>query len=153
MIFDLFHSVSDPIVNAKQNGAALSIAHFIEQACLAEALGAQTVWLAESHFSSETQKSTPAATIPNFFGEVGLNSDSFQWISLLQSRTQRIGFGTAIHNIVGGSGGPIASADRVNTLRFIAQHFWQPERSLHIGIASGRFPYQTRAWLGAARRR
>jgi alkanesulfonate monooxygenase SsuD/methylene tetrahydromethanopterin reductase-like flavin-dependent oxidoreductase (luciferase family) len=53
-----------------------------------------------------------------------------------------VGLGTAIHNIVGGSGGPIASADRVNFLRFTNRHFWGGERMLRIGIAAGRFPYQ-----------
>lgn len=140
MIFDLFHSISDPLIDGKQVGAARAYEAFLGQTELAESLGFDTVWLAESHFSSETQKNTSVATIPNFFGEVGLNCDSFQFFHWIASRTKRIGLGTAIHNIVGGSGGPIASADRVNFLRFINSQEWN--RTIRIGVASGRFPYQ-----------
>ncbi len=142
MIFDLFHSISDPVVAGKSLGAARSVEQFLAQTKLAEAFGFDTVWLAESHFSSEVQKRTSVATIPEFHGEVGLNGDSFQWFHLLRSQTKKINLGTGIHNIVGGSGGPIASADRVNTLNFINSKFWEESRTLRLGIASGRFPYQ-----------
>ncbi len=142
MIFDLFHSISDPVFGGKRLGPAAVIGEFLAQVQLAEELGMDTVWLAESHFSSETQKRTSVATIPHFHGEVGLNADSFQFLSLIASRTRLIHLGTGIHNIVGGSGGPIASADRVNTLRFFNHHFWPHPRTLRIGVASGRFPYQ-----------
>ena len=142
MIFDLFHSVSDPIVGGKRLGPAASVSRFLDQARLAEDLGADTVWIAESHFSSETQKATSVATIPEFQGEVGLNADSFQLFHVLATRTRRIHLGTGIHNIVGGSGGPIASADRVNWLRFANTALWGTPRTLRLGIASGRFPYQ-----------
>jgi len=142
MIFDLFHSISDPKVGGRQLGAAESFRAFFEQVELAEALGFDTVWCAESHFSSETQKSTSVATIPEFYGEVGLNCDSFQLFHAIQARTKRIHIGTAIHNIVGGSGGPIASADRVNFLRYCNANLWANPRHLRIGVAAGRFPYQ-----------
>jgi alkanesulfonate monooxygenase SsuD/methylene tetrahydromethanopterin reductase-like flavin-dependent oxidoreductase (luciferase family) len=142
MIFDLFHSLSDPVVQNEQLGAARSFGQFLSQVQLAEALGMRSVWLAESHFSSEAQKYGPRPAIPHFQGEVGLNADSFQLFHWLEARTQRIGLGTAIHNIVGGSGGPVASADRVNLLRFINEECWQTPRELCIGVASGRFPYQ-----------
>jgi hypothetical protein len=58
-------------------------------------------------------------------------------------QTKRLHFGTAIHNIVGGNGGPIASADRVNTLAFLNQLGKTP-RELYIGFAAGRFPYINR---------
>src|SRR4029079_15254510 len=77
-----------------------------------------------------------------FRGEVGLNADSYQLFHLLGARTKRIALGTGIHNIVGGSGGPIASADRANVLRFMNEHFWETPRQLRLGVASGRFPYQ-----------
>ena len=145
MIFDLFHSVSDPVVNGRSLGAKKSIENYLDQVFLAESLGMDTAWLAESHFSSETQKKTSVATIQNFFGEVGLNCDSFQFLSLLIAKTKRIHLGTGIHNIVGGSGGPISSAERVNFLHFLNQSIWQngtTDRELKIGFASGRFPYQ-----------
>jgi alkanesulfonate monooxygenase SsuD/methylene tetrahydromethanopterin reductase-like flavin-dependent oxidoreductase (luciferase family) len=142
MIFDLFHSVSDPIVKGKQLGTKKVFEGFLSQVQLAESLGMDTVWLAESHFSSEVQKQTTVKTIPEFYGEVGINSDSFQWMNWIERNTKKINLGTAIHNIVGGSGGPIASADRVNTLNFINSHFWSKPRELRIGVAAGRFPYQ-----------
>ncbi|NBW99827.1 hypothetical protein EBR03_09690, partial [bacterium] len=43
---------------------------------------------------------------------------------------------------MGGSGGPIASADRVNTLRFLNQEVLIHPRKVRMGIAAGRFPYQ-----------
>lgn len=146
MKFDLFHSISDPVVRGMRLGPKASFQQFFSQAALAESLGMDTVWMAESHFSSEVQKKTSVATIPNFHGEVGLNADSFQWIHELTRRTKKIGFGTGIHNIVGGSGGPIASADRVRSLHFINRNFWSPSRELRIGVAAGRFPYQNTAF-------
>lgn len=142
MIFDLFHSISDPVIRGKQSGSKKVYQQFLNQVMLAEQLGMDTVWCAESHFSSETQKNTSIATIPHFQGEVGINSDSFQLAHIILNRTQRIHFGTAIHNIVGGSGGPIASADRVNSLRHFNENFIEGNRRLRIGIAAGRFPYQ-----------
>ena len=153
MIFDLFHSLSDPVVSGRTLGAGRCFGQFLEQVTLAEELGMSTVWCAESHFSSETQKRGRQPSIPHFAGEVGLNADSFQLFHCIVSRTQRIGLGTAIHNIVGGSGGPIASADRVNTLRFINRELWPRPRELNIGIAAGRFPYQNSPFGITARNR
>jgi alkanesulfonate monooxygenase SsuD/methylene tetrahydromethanopterin reductase-like flavin-dependent oxidoreductase (luciferase family) len=142
MIFDLFHSISDPVIKGRSIGFSKAFANFFDQASLAESLGVDTVWCAESHFSSETQKKTSVATIPHFSGEVGLNCDSFQLAQLLFNRTKRVGFGTAIHNIVGGSGGPVASAERVRFLSFLNQEFGEWNRQLRIGVAAGRFPFQ-----------
>jgi alkanesulfonate monooxygenase SsuD/methylene tetrahydromethanopterin reductase-like flavin-dependent oxidoreductase (luciferase family) len=142
MIFDLFHSVGDPVVRGENLGARRCFAQLQSQVQLAESLGMRVVWCAESHFSSEAQKVSSRPAIPNYAGEVGLNADSFQLFHWLAQSTRQIGLGTAIHNIVGGSGGPIASADRVNTLRFMNEECWAVPRELHIGIASGRFAYQ-----------
>jgi len=142
MIFDLFHSISDPVIKGESLGVSKAFANFFDQSVLAESLGVDTVWCAESHFSSETQKKTTVATIPHFSGEVGLNCDSFQIAQLLFNRTKRINFGTAIHNIVGGSGGPIASAERVRFLSFLNQTIGRWNRKLRIGVAAGRFPFQ-----------
>ncbi len=142
MIFDLFHSISDPVIDGKNLGPVKSIASFLDQVKLAEALGMDTAWVAESHFSSEVQKKTSVATIQNFMGEVGLNADSYQLFNLVEKNTKKINFGTGIHNIVGGSGGPIASAERANFLRFMNQNFVENPREIRLGVASGRFPYQ-----------
>jgi alkanesulfonate monooxygenase SsuD/methylene tetrahydromethanopterin reductase-like flavin-dependent oxidoreductase (luciferase family) len=142
MIFDLFHSVGDPLVRGQRLGAARCLHQLLRQVKLGEELGMRAVWCAESHFSSEAQKRGKHPSIVHYPGEVGLNSDSFQLFHWLATNTRRIGLGTAIHNIVGGSGGPIASADRVNMLRFMNEECWHEPRELRIGIASGRFPYQ-----------
>lgn len=142
MIFDLFHSLSDPVIQGKRLGSKNVFSYLLSQVALAESLGFDTIWCAESHFSSETQKQTSVATIPEFQGEVGINCDSFQLAQIIFQKTRKIHFGTAIHNIVGGSGGPIASADRVNTLRFLNQEVLTHPRKVRMGIAAGRFPYQ-----------
>lgn len=140
MKFDVFHSIGridsvSPRLNDRQ-----SFALFLEQACAAEELGFGTMWVAESHFSSEVQKSHEEPVIPHYQGEVGLNADSMQLAHALFARTKRLGFGTAIMNIVGGNGGPIAAADRVRSLAWHNSMLDAPRR-LDIGVAAGRFPY------------
>lgn len=140
MQFDVFHSIGriDSVLPKLTDRQVFQ--QFIEQTCLAESLGYKTIWVAESHFSSEVQKSNPEAVIPYYQGEVGLNADSPQLAGLIFSRTGRIGFGTAIFNIVGGNGGPIGAADRIRSLAFLNQ-LQETPRNLNIGIAAGRFPY------------
>ena len=140
MKFDIFHSVGriDSITPRLHDGAVFQ--QFLSQCQLAETLGFGTMWVAESHFSSEVQKSNSEPVIPHYEGEVGLNSDCLQLAHLVFSRTKKMGFGTAIHNIVGGNGGPLASADRINSLVFLNQ-FLETPRKLDIGFAAGRFPY------------
>ncbi|MEI6397300.1 MAG: LLM class flavin-dependent oxidoreductase [Pseudomonadota bacterium] len=140
MQFDLFHSIGridllKPIPADREIFRA-----FFEQTRLGEDLGFSTMWVAESHFSSETQKSHAQPVIPNYHGEVGLNADSCQLAQMIFAQTKKIGFGTAIHNIVGGNGGPLASADRIRTMAFMNSMQANP-RKLHIGVAAGRFPY------------
>lgn len=140
MKFDLFHSVGRidsvrPRLTDRQ-----VFEQFFAQAEEAEKLGFGTAWVAESHFSSEVQKRHQDPVIPHYQGEVGLNNDSMQLANVLFERTSKIGFGTAILNIVGGNGGPIAAADRVRSLAFLNRLRKQPRR-LSIGVAAGRFPY------------
>jgi alkanesulfonate monooxygenase SsuD/methylene tetrahydromethanopterin reductase-like flavin-dependent oxidoreductase (luciferase family) len=140
MQFDVFHSIGriDMLKPIPADRAIFSA--FIEQCQIAEQLGYETMWVAESHFSSEVQKSNAKPVIPHYQGEVGLNADSFQLAQFVCGKTKKIGLGTAIHNIVGGNGGPIASADRVRTLAFLNSMSASP-RKFHIGVAAGRFPY------------
>jgi alkanesulfonate monooxygenase SsuD/methylene tetrahydromethanopterin reductase-like flavin-dependent oxidoreductase (luciferase family) len=140
MQFDLFHSIGridmlKPIPADREIFRA-----FFEQSILGEELGYSTMWVAESHFSSEVQKKHAKPVIPHYQGEVGLNADSCQIAQVLFSKTKKIAFGTAIHNIVGGNGGPIASADRIRSLAYLNSMREEPRR-LHIGVAAGRFPY------------
>lgn len=140
MQFDLFHSIGRVDSVTPRLSDSEVFLNFFSQAKLAEELGFDTVWVAESHFSSETQKSHEEPVIPNYHGEVGLNCDAMQLFAMVKSLTKRINFGTAIHNIVGGNGGPIASADRVRTMAFLNQLSDEP-RDIYLGMASGRFPY------------
>lgn len=139
MQFDLFHSVARIDSVLPKVSCRRVFENLIAQVVLGEQLGYKTLWLAESHFSSEVQKCHAKPVIPKFSGEVGLNCDSFQLINLLCERTSYLNFGTAILNIVG-NGGPIAAADRVNSLAFLNMLRETP-REMHIGFATGRFPY------------
>ncbi len=140
VFFDIFHSIGriDSITPRRTDVEVFSA--FLEQALLAEDLGFDTMWVAESHFSSEVQKRHRQPVIPNYHGEVGLNADAMVLAQTLFERTKKLNFGTAIFNIVGGNGGPIAAADRVNFLTYMNQ-FRESPRKLQIGVAAGRFPY------------
>jgi alkanesulfonate monooxygenase SsuD/methylene tetrahydromethanopterin reductase-like flavin-dependent oxidoreductase (luciferase family) len=140
MKFEFFHSLGR-IQSVHDHVTDAALFHsFLEQTREGEAMGYETVWVAESHFSSEVQKAHRSPVIPNYHGEVGLNADSCQLAQILFSQTKSIGFGTAIFNIVGGNGGPIASADRMRSLIFLNSLNVNP-RKLNLGIAAGRFPY------------
>ena len=76
---------------------------------LADRLGFGTAWVAESHLSTEVQKTNPGAVIPHFVGEIGLNTDILQLAHRVFGRTKQIGVGSAIMNILC-NGGPIAAA-------------------------------------------
>ena len=143
MQFDLFHSIGrvDSIQPRLTDRDVLQ--NFLEQAQLADELDFQTLWVAESHFSSEVQKNHKDPVIPNYTGEVGLNTDSCQLAQMIFQKTNHIGFGTAIYNIVGGNGGPIGAADRIRSLAFLNSLQVKP-RKLDIGVAQGRFPYINR---------
>ncbi|MCX6111143.1 MAG: LLM class flavin-dependent oxidoreductase [Proteobacteria bacterium] len=143
MQFDVFHSLGRIDDAAERRTDRQVFAQFFAEVAAADRLGYGTIWVAESHFSSEVQKHGPAPVIPHYRGEVGLNCDSLQLGQLILERTKRLGFGTAIMNIVGGNGGPIAAADRVRTLAWLNSLRDQP-RNLSIGVASGRFPYINR---------
>jgi hypothetical protein len=140
VILDIFHSIGriDSILPRLTDEEVFR--QFFSQVKAAEELGFDTVWVAESHFSSEVQKQHKDAVIPHYSGEVGINCDPMQLAHVVFQNTRKINFGTAIHNIVGGNGGPIASADRVRTLAFLNQFNEHPRR-LHIGVAQGRFPF------------
>src|SRR4051812_32352645 len=132
MKFDVFHSIGriDSLVPRLSDREVFG--QFFGQAEAAERLGYGVMWVAESHFSSEVQKRNPDPVIPNYHGEVGLNADSMQLAQALFARTERLGFGTAIMNIVGGNGGPIAAADRVRSLAWLNSLSRRP-RELAIG--------------------
>ena len=140
MDFDVFFSICQTEVRGFIPSERVMFENFFEQVELADELGFGTAWVAESHLSTEVQKTNPGAVIPHFVGEIGLNTDILQLAHRVFTRTRRIGIGSAIMNILC-NGGPIAAAERVKT--FLALHGLDPEerRTLTVGFASGRFPF------------
>jgi len=140
MEFDIFFSICQTEVDGYLPSEQVMLENFFEQVELADRLGFGTAWVAESHLSTEVQKTNPGAVIPHFVGEIGLNTDILQLAHRVFARTKRIGIGSAILNILC-NGGPIAHAERIKT--FLALHGLDPNesRTLTIGFASGRFPF------------
>ena len=140
MELDVFFSICQTVVDGYMPDERTMFSNFFEQVELADRLGFGTAWVAESHLSTEVQKTNPGAVIPHFEGEIGLNTDILQLAHRVFARTKRIGMGSAIMNILC-NGGPIAAAERVKT--FLALHGLDAEekRILTVGFASGRFPF------------
>ena len=114
MEFDIFFSICQTEVNGYMPSERVMFENFFEQVDLADRLGFGTAWVAESHLSTEVQKTNPGAVIPHFVGEIGLNTDILQLAHRIFGRTKRIGVGSAIMNILC-NGGPIAAAERIRT--------------------------------------
>src|SRR5260370_10368591 len=140
MEFDIFFSISQTPGHGYMPSERVMFENFFEQVELADALAFGTAWVAESHLSTEVQKTNPGAVIPHFVGEIGLNTDILQLAHRVFARTKRIGIGSAIMTILC-NGGPIAAAERIKT--FLALHGLDPDerRLLTIGFASGRLPF------------
>lgn len=140
MEFDIFFSICQTEVHGYLPSERVMLENFFEQVELADRLGFGTAWVAESHLSTEVQKTNPGAVIPHFVGEIGLNTDILQLAHRVFARTKQIGIGSAILNILC-NGGPIAHAERIRT--FLALHGLDPaeQRAITIGFASGRFPF------------
>jgi alkanesulfonate monooxygenase SsuD/methylene tetrahydromethanopterin reductase-like flavin-dependent oxidoreductase (luciferase family) len=143
--YDIFFSISQTPVNGELPSEQRMFANFFDQVRLADELGYGVAWVAESHLSSEVQKSTSQPVIPHWEGEVGLNVDFVQLAHQVFRRTSRIECGSAIMNILC-NGGPVAAAERVNS--FLALHGVDPDeqRRIHVGFAAGRFDFMNRAY-------
>jgi alkanesulfonate monooxygenase SsuD/methylene tetrahydromethanopterin reductase-like flavin-dependent oxidoreductase (luciferase family) len=144
MQFDLFFSISQTPVAGVRPDEATMFRNFFAQVEAADALGYDTAWVAESHLSSEVQKSNRNPVVPHWQGEIGLNTDILQLSHRIFQRTRRIHTGSAVMNILC-NGGPIAAAERVAT--FCALHGLdaRERRRLHVGFAAGRFEFMNRA--------
>ncbi len=140
MELDIFFSISQTEVDGYMPSERVMFENFFEQVELADRLGFGTAWIAESHLSTEVQKTNPGAVIPHFAGEIGLNTDILQLAHRIFARTRRIGVGSAIMNILA-NGGPIAAAERVKTFLVLHGLDENERRILTIGFASGRFPF------------
>ncbi len=140
MKFDIFLSICQTEVDGYIPSEKTMWENFFEQLKLADALGFGTAWIAETHLSCQIQKRNPGAVIPHFKGEIGLNTDILQLAHKAFGMTKRIALGSAIRNIQC-NGGPIAHAEALRT--FLSLHSIDPTetRKLHLGFASGRFPF------------
>jgi alkanesulfonate monooxygenase SsuD/methylene tetrahydromethanopterin reductase-like flavin-dependent oxidoreductase (luciferase family) len=140
MIFDIFFSICQTPVNGFMPDEKGMFRSFFEQVRLADELGFDTAWVAETHLSTEVQKQNPGAVIPHFDGEIGLNTDLLQLAHKIFAQTKNINVGSAIRNILC-NGGPMAHAEAVRT--FLTLHGLDPaeKRLLHLGFASGRFQF------------
>jgi alkanesulfonate monooxygenase SsuD/methylene tetrahydromethanopterin reductase-like flavin-dependent oxidoreductase (luciferase family) len=140
MELDIFFSICQTEVDGYIPDERTMFRNFFEQVELADALGFGTAWVAESHLSTEVQKTNPGAVIPHFTGEIGLNTDILQLAHRVFARTRRIGMGSAIMNILC-NGGPIAAAERIKTFLSLHGLDENERRILTVGFASGRFPF------------
>jgi alkanesulfonate monooxygenase SsuD/methylene tetrahydromethanopterin reductase-like flavin-dependent oxidoreductase (luciferase family) len=144
MRFDLFCSIAPTPVDGVLPSEATILRNFLAQCAAADELGYGTVWVAESHYSIQSQKRHRQPVLTHWAGEVGLNADICQLAPQVFGRTRRIELGSAIMNIVC-NGGPLPAAERVATA--LTWHGLDPaeRRRIHIGFASGRFDYINRS--------
>ena len=145
MLYDIFFSICQTPVDGHCPSEADMFRNFFSQLEAADELGYGTAWIAESHLSSEVQKTTSQPVIPHWEGEVGLNVDFLQLAHQMYRRTRRIEAGSAIMNILC-NGGPVAAAERVAA--FVGLHGLDPDetRRIHVGFAAGRFDFMNRAY-------
>ena len=145
MKFDIFLSICQTEVDGHLPSEKVMLHNFFDQVRLADDLGFETAWVAETHLSTETQKKTSQPVIPHFSGEIGLNTDILQLAHKVFAQTRRIHVGSAIRNILC-NGGPIAHAEAIRT--FLALHSLDENESrrLNIGFASGRFEFSNRPY-------
>ena len=145
MKFDIFLSICQNEVDGVIPTERKMFENFFSQVQLADSLGFDTAWIAETHLSCQVQKQNPMAVIPDFKGEIGLNTDVLQMAHLVFAKTKKIRVGSAIRNILC-NGGPIAHAEAVKTFLTLHSFNHGPERSLELGFASGRFPFSNRPY-------
>jgi alkanesulfonate monooxygenase SsuD/methylene tetrahydromethanopterin reductase-like flavin-dependent oxidoreductase (luciferase family) len=143
--FDIFLSICQTEVDGYLPSEEVMFNNFFAQVELADRLGFETAWVAETHLSCEIQKQLPLAVIPHFKGEIGLNTDILQLAHVVFARTKRIGIGSAIRNIFC-NGGPVAHAEAIRTFLKLHSLNRGEKRPLHIGFASGRFDFSNRPY-------
>lgn len=145
MEFDVFFSISQTPVAGHTPSEAQMLRSFFAQVEAADRLGYGVAWVAEAHLSTEVQKRNRNPVVPDWQGEVGLNTDILQLAHAVFARTRRIEVGSAVLNLLC-NGGPVAHAERIAT--FAALHGLDPKerRRLHVGFSAGRFDFQNRAF-------
>lgn len=145
MKFDVFFSICQTDVDGYMPSERVMFENFFDQLKLADEIGYETAWVAETHLSCEVQKSGAQPVIPHFKGEIGLNTDILQLTQVGLAKTKRIQFGSAIRNILC-NGGPIAHAEAVRTFSALREFASSDERKLNIGFAAGRFEFSNRPY-------
>lgn len=145
MKFDIFLSICQNEVDGVIPSERQMFENFFPQVRLADELGFETAWIAETHLSCQVQKENPFSVIPNFQGEIGLNTDILQMAHLVFSQTKQINIGSAIRNILC-NGGPVAHAEAVKTFLTLHSFHHGSDRKLELGFASGRFPFSNRPY-------
>ncbi len=141
MKFDLFLSICQTEVNGFMPSEKKMFENFFRQVRLADQLELETAWVAETHLSCQVQKETSRAVIPQFKGEIGLNTDILQLAHLVFAETKNIRVGSAIRNIIC-NGGPIAHAEAIRMFLTLHQLKARSDKQrLEIGFAAGRFPF------------
>ncbi len=145
MNFDVFFSICQTEVDAVIPSEKEMFENFFDQLQLADRLGFETAWVAESHLSCEVQKLNPGAVIPQFKGEIGLNTDILQLAHKIFQRTKRIQVGSAIRNILC-NGGPLAHAEALKTFLTLQSLDVAETRKIFLGFAAGRFPFSNQPY-------
>lgn len=140
--FDIFFSICRTPVNGFTPSEKEMFSNFSKQVIAADKQGYDVAWIAESHLSSESQKRHLNPVIPNWHGEVGLQTDIVQTALALTPYTQRIQFGSAISNLLWH--GPFQAAEKISSYSTFAEVQSQL-RPIHYGFAAGRFDYMNRA--------
>lgn len=145
MEHDIFFSISQtPDHEGHIPSEQTMLKNYFQQLILADELGFGVGWIAQSHLSTETQKSNTRPVVPHWKGEVGLCTDFPQLALESFSRTNSIEIGSAVVSILA-SGGPIAQAERIaNTLQLLAVK--GDKRKLHVGFSAGRFEFMARPY-------
>ncbi len=145
MEHDIFFSISQtPDHEGHIPSEQTMFKNYFQQLTLADELGFGVGWIAQSHLSTETQKSNSRPVVPHWKGEVGLCTDFPQLAMESFRQTNRIEIGSAVVSILA-SGGPIAQAERIaNTLQLLAVK--GDTRKLHVGFSAGRFEFMARPY-------
>ena len=145
MKFDIFLSICQTEVDGYMPSEREMWGNFFDQVKLADELGFETAWVAETHLSCEEQKQNEDAVIPHFKGEIGLNTDILQLAHKVFAVTKNIHIGSAVMNILA-NGGPIAHAEAIRTFLSLHGLDSNERRLLHVGFASGRFEFSNRPY-------
>ncbi|GIW23587.1 MAG: hypothetical protein KatS3mg068_2594 [Candidatus Sericytochromatia bacterium] len=145
MIYDIFFSICQTEVDGYIPSERQMFLNFFDQVKLADKLGFKTAWVAETHLSSQVQKTNKNPVIPDFKGEIGLNTDILQLAHKIFSVTKNINVGSAIKNILC-NGGPLAHAEAIKTFLTLHSLNENEKRLIEIGFASGRFEFSNRPY-------